>query len=60
MDLILYWMYCAQGAVDTVMGPHTIQHETVVVKAATAPVFTTSGVGSDACSVHTIIPRCKC
>lgn len=53
-------MYCAHGAVDTVMGPHTIQHETVVVKAATAPVFTTSSVGSDACSVHTTIPRCKC
>lgn len=43
----------AHRAVDAVMGPRTIQHETVVSEAAAtaAPTATSMG-GSDACSVH--------
>ncbi|CAA2975885.1 Hypothetical predicted protein [Olea europaea subsp. europaea] len=42
----------AHKAVDAVMGPRTIQHETVVSEAAAAPepTATTMG-GSDACSI---------
>ncbi|KAF3649246.1 hypothetical protein BC332_13147 [Capsicum chinense] len=43
----------AHRAVDAVMGPRTIQHETIVAEAVAAPVPTTSGAGYDACSVHT-------
>ncbi|KAJ8571124.1 hypothetical protein K7X08_038096 [Anisodus acutangulus] len=44
----------AHRAVDAVMGPRTIQHEAVVAEAAAAaPASTTSGAGSDACSMHT-------
>ncbi|KAK3185200.1 hypothetical protein Dsin_032486 [Dipteronia sinensis] len=44
----------AHRAVDAVMGPRTIQHESVVSEAASAaPVSTTSSFGgSDACSLH--------
>ncbi|KAI3445804.1 hypothetical protein Pfo_002469 [Paulownia fortunei] len=43
----------AHRAVDAVLGPRTIQHETVASEAAAAPASTaTSGGGSDACSVH--------
>ncbi|KAK2662860.1 hypothetical protein Ddye_001434 [Dipteronia dyeriana] len=44
----------AHRAVDAVMGPRTIQHESVVSEAASAaPVSTTSSFGgSDACNVH--------
>lgn len=38
----------AHRAVDAVMGPRTIQHETVVAEAAAA-----APAGSDACGVHT-------
>ncbi|XP_019238306.1 PREDICTED: coiled-coil-helix-coiled-coil-helix domain-containing protein 10, mitochondrial-like [Nicotiana attenuata] len=43
----------AHRAVDAIVGPRTIQHETVaseVPAAAAAP--TTIGAGSDACSMH--------
>ncbi|PPD85743.1 hypothetical protein GOBAR_DD17310 [Gossypium barbadense] len=40
----------AHRAVDAVMGPRTIQHETVVSEAAAAPA--NSFTGSDACSIH--------
>lgn len=43
----------AHRAVDAVMGPRTIQHETVVAEAAAAPVSAASSAGSDACGVHT-------
>ncbi|CAJ1936153.1 unnamed protein product [Sphenostylis stenocarpa] len=39
----------AHRAVDSIMGPRTIQHETVVTEAA-APANT---FGGDACNVHT-------
>lgn len=43
----------AHRAVDAVVGPRTIQHETVVSEAAAAPAPTTNSMGgSDACSVH--------
>ncbi|KAJ4962306.1 hypothetical protein NE237_022245 [Protea cynaroides] len=44
----------AHRAVDAVVGPRTIQHETVVSEAAaTAPVPTMNSVGgSDACNIH--------
>lgn len=42
----------AHRAVDAVMGPRTIQHETVVSEAvASAPTPGSSGVG-DACGIH--------
>ena len=41
----------AHRAVDGVMGPRTIQHETVASEAATAPAA--NSFGSDACGVHT-------
>ncbi|XP_047976088.1 uncharacterized protein C6C3.02c-like [Salvia hispanica] len=40
----------AHRAVDAVMGPRTIQHETVASEAAAAPA--PSMGGSDACGVH--------
>lgn len=43
----------AHRAVDAVMGPRTIQHETVASEAPAAAAPTTSSAGSDACSVHT-------
>ncbi|KAJ8768999.1 hypothetical protein K2173_023994 [Erythroxylum novogranatense] len=44
----------AHRAVDAVMGPRTIQHETVVSEAASAaPAPTASSIsGADACNVH--------
>jgi len=43
----------AHRAVDAVMGPRTIQHETVSSEAAGAPAPTTNSLGgSDACGVH--------
>lgn len=43
----------AHRAVDSVMGPRTIQHETVVSQAAAAPgPISASLGGSDACGVH--------
>ncbi|KAJ9159213.1 hypothetical protein P3X46_024734 [Hevea brasiliensis] len=43
----------AHRAVDAVLGPRTIQHETVVSEAAAAPAPTASSMGgADACSVH--------
>ncbi|CAI9770024.1 unnamed protein product [Fraxinus pennsylvanica] len=43
----------AHRAVDAVMGPRTIQHETVVSEAAAAPVPTATTMGgSDTCSIH--------
>lgn len=43
----------AHRAVDAVMGPRTIQHETIVSEAAatSAPAATSMG-GSDACNAH--------
>jgi len=43
----------AHRAVDAVMGPRTIQHETVVSEAAAAPTPTANSFGSDACNIHT-------
>ncbi|XP_028788766.1 uncharacterized protein LOC114744778 [Neltuma alba] len=44
----------AHRAVDAVMGPQTIQHETVVAEgAAVAPAPAANSLGSDACGVHT-------
>ncbi|KAK3016268.1 hypothetical protein RJ639_006099 [Escallonia herrerae] len=44
----------AHRAVDAVMGPRTIQHETVAPEATAAPASTTSSFGgSDACGMHT-------
>ncbi|XP_039018466.1 uncharacterized protein C6C3.02c-like [Hibiscus syriacus] len=46
----------AHRAVDAVMGPRTIQHETVVSEAAAASApeaAANSFSGSDACSIHT-------
>ncbi|CAL5377658.1 unnamed protein product [Camellia sinensis] len=42
----------AHRAVDAVVGPRTIQHETVVSEAASAPAPATNSMGSDACSVQ--------
>ncbi|KAK4776965.1 hypothetical protein SAY86_005653 [Trapa natans] len=43
----------AHQAVDAVMGPRTIQHETVVTGAASAPEATTNSLGGgDVCSIH--------
>ncbi|KAH7517638.1 hypothetical protein FEM48_Zijuj09G0085900 [Ziziphus jujuba var. spinosa] len=42
----------AHRAVDAVMGPRTIQHETVVSEAAAAAPNASSVGGSDACNVH--------
>ncbi|CAI9104135.1 OLC1v1002756C1 [Oldenlandia corymbosa var. corymbosa] len=46
----------AHRAVDAVMGPRTIQHETVVTEAATAaapaPASNAMGISSDACNNH--------
>ena len=43
----------AHRAVDAVMGPRTIQHETAVSEAAAAaPAPAMNAMGSDACSVH--------
>lgn len=43
----------AHRAVDAVMGPRTIQHETVVSEAVGAPAPTTNSLGgSDACGIH--------
>ncbi|KAG2704951.1 hypothetical protein I3843_05G029200 [Carya illinoinensis] len=43
----------AHRAVDAVMGPRTIQHETVASEAAAAPAPTTNSFGgSDACNIH--------
>nr|DAD22162.1 TPA_asm: hypothetical protein HUJ06_023625 [Nelumbo nucifera] len=43
----------AHRAVDAVLGPRTIQHETVVSEAAAAaPAPTMNNVGSDACNIH--------
>ena len=42
----------AHRAVDAVMGPRTIQHETFTSEAAAAPAPAMSSMGSDACSVH--------
>ncbi|CAO2830651.1 unnamed protein product [Amaranthus hypochondriacus] len=42
----------AHRAVDAVMGPRTIQHETVVTEAtASQPAPTSSGIG-DSCGIH--------
>ncbi|KAL2343851.1 hypothetical protein Fmac_005136 [Flemingia macrophylla] len=47
----------AHRAVDAVMGPRTIQHETVVSEAAAAAAApappTANAFGGDACNVHT-------
>ncbi|KAL3814368.1 hypothetical protein ACJIZ3_015636 [Penstemon smallii] len=44
----------AHRAVDAVMGPRTIQHETVASEAAATPASAaTSMGGSDACGLHT-------
>lgn len=44
----------AHRAVDAVVGPRTIQHETVVSETAAAAPAATMGnaVGTDACGVH--------
>ncbi|XP_057787969.1 uncharacterized protein C6C3.02c-like [Salvia miltiorrhiza] len=42
----------AHRAVDAVMGPRTIQHETVASEAAAAPAPSASMGGSEACGVH--------
>ncbi|OUZ99760.1 CHCH [Macleaya cordata] len=43
----------AHRAVDAVMGPRTIQHETVVSEATAAPApAMNNGGGSDACNIH--------
>ncbi|CAN6482325.1 unnamed protein product [Victoria cruziana] len=43
----------AHRAVDAVLGPRTIQHETVVPQASAAPAAAVNSMsGSDACSVH--------
>jgi hypothetical protein len=40
---------CAHMAVDAVMGPHTIQHETVVSEAAPSATPVGNSVASDSC-----------
>lgn len=43
----------AHRAVDAVMGPRTIQHETVASEAAAAaPASTANTFGGDACGIH--------
>ncbi|CAN1167402.1 Uncharacterized protein C6C3.02c [Linum perenne] len=42
----------AHRAVDAVMGPHTIQHETVVAEAAGIPAPTANSLSADGCNVH--------
>ena len=43
----------AHRAVDAVMGPRTIQHETVVSEAAAASAPAASSMGgADACNIH--------
>lgn len=43
----------AHRAVDAVLGPRTIQHETVVSEAAATPAPTTNSLaGADSCSMH--------
>ncbi|KAK9166836.1 hypothetical protein Scep_002027 [Stephania cephalantha] len=43
----------AHRAVDAVMGPRTVQHETVVSEASSAPAPAMNSMnGSDACSIH--------
>ncbi|KAK4724231.1 hypothetical protein AABB24_037066 [Solanum stoloniferum] len=42
----------AHRAVDAVMGPRTIQHETVASQAPATAAPMTSGAVSDACSMH--------
>ncbi|RWW06841.1 hypothetical protein BHE74_00012402 [Ensete ventricosum] len=42
----------AHRAVDAVMGPRTIQHETVVSEAAAATAPVSNAVGTDACGIH--------
>ncbi|XP_043712164.1 coiled-coil-helix-coiled-coil-helix domain-containing protein 2 [Telopea speciosissima] len=42
----------AHRAVDAVLGPRTVQHETVASEATAAPAPTMNGVGSDACNIH--------
>lgn len=43
----------AHRAVDAVVGPRTIQHETVASEGAAAPAPTTNSLGgSDACGIH--------
>ncbi|KAK4750047.1 hypothetical protein SAY87_027496 [Trapa incisa] len=42
----------AHRAVDAVMGPRTIQHETVATGAASPETTTNSFGGGDSCSIH--------
>ncbi|PON64354.1 hypothetical protein PanWU01x14_124230, partial [Parasponia andersonii] len=43
----------AHKAVDAVLGPRTIQHETVVFEATAAPALIASNMGgADACNIH--------
>ena len=42
----------AYRAVDALLGPHTIQHETVVSEAAAAPAPPTKSMVFDACRTH--------
>lgn len=42
----------AHRAVDSVMGPRTIQHETVASEAAAAPASSATSMGGSDCSVH--------
>ncbi|WOL19659.1 hemiasterlin resistant protein 1-like [Canna indica] len=42
----------AHRAVDAVMGPRTIEHETVVSQAPASAAPMDSAVGSDACNIH--------
>ncbi|PON52932.1 Cysteine alpha-hairpin motif superfamily [Parasponia andersonii] len=43
----------AHRAVDAVLGPRTIQHETVVSEAVAVPAPTASSMGgADACNIH--------
>eukprot|EP00262_Sarcandra_glabra_P019043 TRINITY_DN7029_c0_g3_i1.p1 TRINITY_DN7029_c0_g3~~TRINITY_DN7029_c0_g3_i1.p1 ORF type:complete len:147 (+),score=29.49 TRINITY_DN7029_c0_g3_i1:115-555(+) len=42
----------AHRAVDAIVGPRTIQHETVASEATAAPAPTMNSGGSDACNVH--------
>ncbi|XP_050938285.1 uncharacterized protein LOC103488112 isoform X3 [Cucumis melo] len=42
----------AHRAVDAVMGPRTIQHETIDSSASSAPSVASNSGGSDACNVQ--------
>lgn len=42
----------AHRAVDAVLGPRTIQHETVVSEAPAAAAPLSNAVGTDACGIH--------